>query len=491
MVLIKDINLNNSFTKELSKPYGTFQTAPSLKTSKSIEFFEELYSYPPKFKIKWDGADEFSTDLFLSDNYSVIDHSFPFLDFLEDWLFYSEETASEGENYSLSQLKEGYLDKVNSDKFYKRETTNIQKALSSTPIYAILNGQNEIVLTKPTNTKNSPSSSSYLKQFLYENCGAFDPYVEKKSKYGFFFMTPDDAELYLSEVAKSDMDGTKTVGLSIHCLSLESAYKITREHHPGIDFRFVPNFKEVKSLLKKDVSKPFFIIDDNQQQLRFRPRSVNLFPYLGKVGRWISPARSFLQRSEYFKGVPVYIVQIKKDPRNLPFEQYYQLAGTLDCMYSRIIQYFDKIIGFGHNWIMQGSLYDAGCSDNFVNYVFFEKEEAKSFVKKFGRKVARYRGSRTSNLELIVRKPKIFVYNLEDFIEVWEEKLQRDKTNNVSKGDNTIFEASSTIMVPPKSTSLNNINLGTSTKQRIIQGLGLKYRLFKNFVGIFFSVGYN
>ena len=52
MVLIKDINLNNSFSKEISKSCGNFQTGTSSKTLKSIEFFEELYSYPPKFKIK-------------------------------------------------------------------------------------------------------------------------------------------------------------------------------------------------------------------------------------------------------------------------------------------------------------------------------------------------------------------------------------------------------------------------------------------------------
>ena len=48
---------------------------------------------------------------------------------------------------------------------------------------------------------------------------------------------------------------TKTVGLSIHCISLDSAYKITREYHPGIDFRFVPDLREVKGLLNNKINK--------------------------------------------------------------------------------------------------------------------------------------------------------------------------------------------------------------------------------------------
>ena len=33
--------------------------------------------------------------------------------------------------------------------------------------------------------------------------------------------------------------------------------------------------------------------------------------YLNKLGMYLSPISSFLQRNEYFKGVPIYIVQLK------------------------------------------------------------------------------------------------------------------------------------------------------------------------------------
>jgi hypothetical protein len=63
-----------------------------------------------------------------------------------------------------------------------------------------------------------------------------------------FFLDSVDAKKYLEETARADFQGTQTVGLSIQCISLKSAYKITREYHPGIDFRFIPNFEEIKEL---------------------------------------------------------------------------------------------------------------------------------------------------------------------------------------------------------------------------------------------------
>ena len=91
--------------------------------------------------------------------------------------------------------------------------------------------------------------------------------VEKKSEIGLFFLNHSDAEKYLKEVARSDYEGTQTLGLSVNCISLSSAYKITREHHPGVDFRLTPNFSEVKQLLN-NIGNSDHIVEKEQQQLR-------------------------------------------------------------------------------------------------------------------------------------------------------------------------------------------------------------------------------
>ena len=453
------------------------------KKSKVTEYLDYIYSYPPKIKIKWNALDELKEDLFIGSNYGVLEHSLPFMDYLEAWFFNGTSEEAEIKNYTKDNYLEGFLDKTNSSNFFLKETKDIQTSLANIPVFVVLNGQGEIVLNKPSNGLSSKTPKNYIKEKLYDSCGAFDPLVEKRLELGLFFMDNLDAEKYLKEVARSDFEGTQTVGLSINCINLSTAYRITREHHPGIDFRFVPSFTEVKDLLINNIGKSDMISDDEQQQLRFRPRPNNLFPYLNRLGTYLFPSSSFLQRNEYFKGVPIYIVQLNKTPRNILFEQYFNIVGIFDTAYGRCIQTLDKAVGFGHNWIMQGSLQTAGTSDNFENFIFFDKDQALKFSKKNGRRVGRFSGGRTSNLEFLVRKPKIFVYNLEDFIEDWEDKIL-----NISNVPDTISKADANHFVSPDKSKINFAQNKKTFLKKVQQSFEVKSRVFKRAVGVFFSV---
>jgi len=477
MGIIKDCTINNQLNQTESK--NSIQQNLN-KNSKINDYFDYIYSYPPKIKIKWDAMDELKEDLFIRSNYGVLERSFPFIDYLEDWLFNSIEQEAVNENYSISKYKDGFLDKVNSSNFFLKKTKEIQTSLANIPVFVIVNGSGEIVLSKPSNVLGSKGLFNYTKEKIYDFCGAFDQLIEKKSELGLFFMNQVDAEKQLKEIAICDFEGTQTVGLSIHCISLESAYKITREHHPGIDFRFVPNFNETKELLIKNIGKSDMIVDDEQQQLRFRRRNNNLFPYLNKLGAYLSPSSSFLQRNEYFKGVPIYVVQLNKNPRNFLAEKYFNLVGTMDTVYSRCIQYLDNTLGFGHNWIMQGSFQKASNSDQHENYIFFEKEQAVKFSKKNGRKVVRYSGGRTSTLKSMIRKPKIFIYNLEDFIEDWEDNIIAGRSN---------YKTNHFISPINHSIDLEDLSNNKMTVlQNLSQFLEVKFRILKSSVGVFFSV---
>lgn len=500
MVIVTNVNFN-SYQNPTAIYSGELKTGLGSNDSKAVNFFELLYSYPSKFKIKWNALDELKEDLFLPSNYDVLEHSFPFMDYIDDWLFSSNgEEAQSNDGYNFQDLREGFLDKRYSSNFYQKQTTSIQKTLASVPIYVILNGLDEIVLTKPRNLEGSQSLNTSVKQVIYDYCGAFDSSLERRQQIGFFFTNRIDAENYLQEIARADVNGTETVGLSIHCIGLDSAYNITREHHPGIDFRIIPDLQEVKDLLTNNISKSSLIIEDEQQQLRFRRRSVNLLTPLGELGRLLSPTSSFLQRDEYFKGVPIYIVQTTDAPPNIAVNQYFNVLSIVDAAYGRFIQTFDSLLGCGHNWIMQGSLKDVGSSDQTTNYVFFSEKSADQFVKQKGNSIIRYPGSRTSNAESLVRKPKIYVYNLEDFIELWEEKILAGNNNlgenSVSK---TIFNAKETLFIPTEvsyseaknffeSSDSNSI---TRVTNQILQTLSVKSKVFTSFVGILFSVGYN
>ena len=493
MTIGNELNVNNYVNQTELKlnPDTKVQT----KSNKNLaDYFDYIYSYPPKIQIKWDSVDELNGDLFIGSNYGVLEHSIPFVDVVDDWFFNDSTKEAITENRQFSEYLNGYLDKINSSNFFLKKTKKIQTALSSIPIFAVFNGQGEIILSKPANNLGSNSLKNYINEKTYDLCGAFDHSIEKKGSLGLFFMTRHDAENYLKEVAKTDFKGTKTVGLSIHCINLSSAYKITREHHPGIDFRFVPNVKELRTLLGDTVGKSDMIVEDEQQQLRFRRRTTNLFPYLNKLGRFLSPSSSFLQRNEYFKGVPIYVVQLNEKPRNFFVEQCFNTLGYLDTFYNSFVQCIDSTIGFGHNLIMQGSIKDAGYSDNFENYVFFEKTQALQFVKKYGRYATRYTGSRTSNLEFAVRKPKIFIYNLEDLLEDWEDRILGEQIDN-NENSLAFFRGKNIHFISPnftldKSDNLNN-DIKTSkqnTLKNVTQILNVKCRVLKQAVGVFFSV---
>ena len=495
MVVIANVNPNSY----ISVNSGNFQVGVDGKDSKIINFFELLYSYPATYKIKWNALDELKEDLFTSSSYDVGVDSLPFINSIDDWFSSSsEEETQSGNYYSFTDLREGFLDKQYSSNFYRKQTKPIQNALSSVPIYVILNGLNEIVLNKPQNLESSQTANRFLKQVIYDYCGSFDSFLEKRQQLGFFFMSRSDAETYLQEIAKVDMNGTETVGLSIHCISLDSAYNITREHHPGIDFRIVPDLQEVKDFLTTHITKSSIIVEDEQQQLRFRKRSVNMFPVLGGLGRLLSPSSSFLQRNEYFKGVPIYVVQTLDQPKNLVATQYFNTIGVLDNISGSCMQALNFLLGCGHNWIMQGSIKAANHSNQTTNFVFFDEESATNFIKNNEKKIVRYNGSRTSNVEFLVRKPKIFVYNLEDFIESWEEKISTEESHTEKSVIQTIFNAQNTMFIPPQKNykeaqlflESDNSNITTKITKHLLQQISVKFRVFKSFVGILFSVGY-
>jgi len=483
METIKDFNDNYFLNKTKSETHHQNEFPIKLKTDlETTDYFEYIYSYPPKIKIKWEASDHLKDTLF-SD----------LKRFKNIFLFGNRASKNAViKNYSKSQYIDGFVDKINSSNFFLKKTERIQNALANIPVFILMNGHGEIVLNKPSELGGSKTIPSYVEEKLYDSCGAFDLRVEKRSELGLFFMNYEDAEKYLKELARSDFQGMQTVGLSINCISLDSAYKITREYHPGIDFRFIPNFNEVKNLLTKGIGKTNFMVDFEQGQLQFRPRHVNMFPYLNQLGRYFSPSFSFLQRNDYFKGVPIYIVQLTSTPRNFWFDQSLKIMGMVDSTISSTARSMHHLVGFGQSRIIQGSLLRKATSnlDKVENYIFFEKDQAIEFSKKGGRKIARYGGASTGVLDPLVRKPKIFLYNLEDFLEDWENFILTELNESRSVSEKLFKEKINTFIVP---TNIENSvvsfpqNFQKSSLKNFISALNIKYNVLKRSVGVFFS----
>ena len=144
----------------------------------------------------------------------------------------------------------------------------------------------------------------------------------------------------------------------------------------------------------------------------------------------------------------------------------------------------------GDSQIMQGSIKDIPNQANLVNYIFFEKPQAVKFVKQQGRKSIRYKGSQLPNANFLIRKSQIFTYNLEDFLESWEDNIS-SKVNNVD-GINPIHNAKETFFISPISSTKEILNYQQTYQQtplkNILQGLGLKLRVLKRNIAVFASV---
>ena len=231
-------------------------------------------------------------------------------------------------------------------------------------------------------------------------------------------MDYQDAENYLTNMIRSDFVGVPQIGVAIEAISLDSAYQLWRGKHPGVDFRFVPSLEEITVLLspgRKILGNNLTIVDEVQQQLtkKAEPKRFSLSNY---------------QKDSYFKGVPIYVVQLSAAPRSV-------IRETLMSP-PRV---FDRVLGVGEfNCMMQGPIDGPLINENVENYVFFKYTDAEQFCKKYNRKIVRQNGSRLVGFGKVFKKPKIFISNFEDLIEYWEEAIA-SKYSNISD-HKTIFD---------------------------------------------------
>ena len=116
MEIVQDGNtnyyLNKTESTNWAEGYTEFFPIEFQKKSKVAEYFDYVYNYPPKIKLKCFFLDELNGDLLLKSNYGVLEHSIPFMDFVEEYLFNDTSEESVSTNYSRSQYLNGLIDKI-------------------------------------------------------------------------------------------------------------------------------------------------------------------------------------------------------------------------------------------------------------------------------------------------------------------------------------------------------------------------------------------
>jgi hypothetical protein len=404
---------------------------PTTGKSDVVCFLEDLYTYPPKIKIQWkqlqsDSASQPNTlEALGASNKVVRNKRQPSL----------PKYFSRFNDYVATSI---------SSNFYKRKTKVIREALKTIPVYVIMNGNNELVLatalsghvsglraTQYDDAYNFPIADSFSDDQKINVAGKKfigrkdkNPFrvtrkalISPKKKFGFIFFDRDEAELHLNSII---LDSAETVhgkrslsldkvGLSIHCIGLDAAYDLvtrtlTTRDKSAIDFRFVPSLTEISTLLKSSDQKDF-----NKT--------------LAKLVSTEDPHRN----NSCFKGVPIYFVQVQNVPRSFIPEG----ILNIDRLFDSLVGIPKILSGTRLNNINEFKRSAKSNPDGIVNYVLFDREQAIDFVQKLHHRVKLVPNS--SKVIDLLDLASVSTYNLEDFLELWEESILLKSDSNNSK----------------------------------------------------------
>ena len=381
-----ELNLNHYFSKERILDVISHED----KEPYAVSFFEDLYTYPPKIKIQWKQLDLVEESDKLLPN-KIINHP---------------------PHKSFSGVRD-YMDKVISFDVYSKKIKLLKQTLKDVPVYVIVNGRTEIVVASTRSKKLNLHDASVLsagpllnpekrisdlppntvtrrqvyKRTLVESVEK--ALSTKSKKFGFIFFDPIEAQYYLDAmVARSEKKfhhrrdhSIDKVGLSIHCIGLDTAYSLLSRSSSNVDFRFVPSLPEVKAVLEHSSQ------GDTNSELAINERQLEQ-TLSRKALSIISD-----QYNSAFKGVPIYIVAVKDKSRNL--------FSTLNDKRDKEKLKFEAL--------QDSEKFKSSSTktNSSANYIFFDREQALEFCEKYSSRMV----------------SPIYTDNLEDFLELWGESL--------------------------------------------------------------------
>lgn len=334
------LNLNHYFSKERILDVISHED----KEPYAVSFFEDLYTYPPKIKIQWKQLDlvEKSDKLLPT---KIINHP---------------------PHKSFSGVRD-YMDKVISSDVYSKKIKLLKQTLKDVPVYVIVNGRTEIVVASTRSKKFNTIDPNVLdpgpllekpelitegneirkvirrqvyKRSVVESVGK--ALSTKSKKFGFIFFDPIEAQYYLDAmVARSEKKfhhrrdhSIDKVGLSIHCIGLDTAYSLLSRSSSNVDFRFVPSLPEVKAVLEHSSQG-----DTNNERQLEQTLSRKALSIISD------------QYNSAFKGVPIYIVVVKDKFEALQDSEKFKSSSTK--------------------------------TNSSANYIFFDREQALEFCEKY------------------------------------------------------------------------------------------------------------
>ena len=317
---------------------------PTTGKSDVVCFLEDLYTYPPKIKIQWKQL-------------ALVEESDKLL---------PNKIINHPPHKSFSGVRD-YMDKVISSDVYSKKIKLLKQTLKDVPVYVIVNGRTEIVVASTRSKKFNTIDPNVLdpgpllekpelitegneirkvigrqvyKRSVVESVGK--ALSTKSKKFGFIFFDPIEAQYYLDAmVARSEKKfhhrrdhSIDKVGLSIHCIGLDTAYSLLSRSSSNVDFRFVPSLPEVKAVLEHSSQG-----DTNNERQLEQTLSRKALSIISD------------QYNSAFKGVPIYIVVVKDKFEVLQDSEKFKSSSTK--------------------------------TNSSANYIFFDREQALEFCEKY------------------------------------------------------------------------------------------------------------
>nr|YP_009510403.1 hypothetical protein [Gracilaria caudata]AXI96076.1 hypothetical protein [Gracilaria caudata] len=274
-----------------------------------------------------------------------------------------------GFNFSLPKKSISSLFDYNSFSFHKDQVMFIHQLQNQPlPLFTVVNNMNQMILADSSeeNIGNLHSIDKIYKWY-------YDKFILNNTRlpiyYGLFFIHPIDAIEYADYIKSKYINSSKEKQLNLFSSHLSTYYKVTRMNLKNLQFRLIPDLKEISKILYK------YRYYRNLKFHKYQKYSKN-----------------------FFQGQPLYIIE--------PFWAYNRKTNKM----SLLNYYYNCKSNINHKITEYQAV--------FTNYATLLKA-----WHKFKQKQIDYK---------IPNKPKVIIYNLEDFIKTHE-------YNNEIKENNILF----------------------------------------------------
>nr|BBK20605.1 hypothetical protein CrySAG9772f_p110 [Cryptomonas sp. SAG 977-2f] len=212
--------------------------------------------------------------------------------------------------------------------------------LKSVPVYAVVNGNNELVIASPRGKQAYNSLhwviEKYKELFLWSN-------DKGPVSVSLFFFNKEDAETYLHEVCKKEPKESEILGLKVSKIGLDVFYKLNRTSPPKIQIKLVADLGEIDKVITQYVNKASYDIHPKQRYsknwfqgtpiylLRLTTSSKKNFLISYRFKNNSEKTIIFFSKKDAIRAWKMYSSHLKKDElHNEPRLEIYNLESLLN-----------------------------------------------------------------------------------------------------------------------------------------------------------------